>query len=124
MDDGGPLIFRSFVQTRSRSAADKGEELTKLAGTYRMNQTLLKKASAVIPNDQLLVNVIRQRVRQLTRGHRPLVQTAPGLGLLDVALSEIIGGKLTYELAPGIKLDNSFTPVLAFPGTTSNKKAA
>lgn len=89
-----------------------------------MNQTLLKSASAVVPNDQLLVNMIRQRVRQLTRGHRPLLATAPGLGLLDVALTEISEGKLTYELAPGIKLDNSFTPVLAFPGVTSNKKAA
>lgn len=89
-----------------------------------MNQTLLKNASAVIPNDQLLVNMVRQRVRQLTRGHRPLVATAPGLGLLDVALSEIISGKLTYELVPGVKPDNSFAPMLAFPGVNSNKKAA
>jgi DNA-directed RNA polymerase subunit omega len=89
-----------------------------------MNHTLLKSASAVIPNDQLLVNMIRQRVRQLNRGHRALVATAPGLGLLDVALSEIIEGKLTYELVPGVKPDNSFTPVLAFPGTAPNKKAA
>jgi DNA-directed RNA polymerase subunit omega len=89
-----------------------------------MNHTLLKSASAVVPNDQLLVNMIRQRVRQLNRGHRPLVATAPGLGLLDVALSEIIEGKLSYELVPGVKPDNSFTPVLAFPGTTPNKKAA
>jgi DNA-directed RNA polymerase subunit omega len=89
-----------------------------------MNHTLLKKASAVVTNDQLLVNIVRQRVRQLTRGHRPLVETAPGLGLLDVALSEIISGKLTYELSPGVKPDNSFTPMLAFPGVNSNKKAA
>jgi DNA-directed RNA polymerase subunit omega len=89
-----------------------------------MNHILLKKASAVVTNDQLLVNIVRQRVRQLTRGHRPLVETAPGLGLLDVALSEIISGKLTYELSPGVKPDNSFTPMLAFPGVTSNRKAA
>ena len=89
-----------------------------------MNHILLKSASAVVPNDQLLVNMVRQRVRQLTRGHRPLVLTAPGMGFLDVALSEIIGGKLTYELVPGVKPDNSFTPMLAFPGVTSNKKAA
>jgi DNA-directed RNA polymerase subunit omega len=89
-----------------------------------MNQTLLKNASAVVPGDQLLVNIVRQRVRQLTRGHRPLVLTPPGMGLLDVALSEIISGKLTYELSPGVKPDNSFTPILAFPGTTPNKRAA
>jgi DNA-directed RNA polymerase subunit omega len=89
-----------------------------------MNHILLKNASAVVPNDQLLVNMVRQRVRQLTRGHRPLVATAPGLGLLDVALTEIISGKLTYELSPGVKPDNSFTPMLAFPRNNSDKKAA
>ena len=89
-----------------------------------MNQILLRNASAVVPNDQLLVNIVRQRVRQLTRGHRPLLATAPGMGFCDVALTEIIAGKLTYELVPGIELDNSFTPMLAFPGVTSNKKAA
>lgn len=89
-----------------------------------MNHTLLKKASMVVPSDQLLVNMIRQRVRQLTRGHRPLVETPPGMGFLDVALSEIVAEKLTYESVPGIKLDNSFTPVLPFPGVNPNKKAA
>jgi DNA-directed RNA polymerase subunit omega len=89
-----------------------------------MNQILLKKASTVVPSDQLLVNMIRQRVRQLTRGHRPLVETPPGMGFLDIALSEIVAGKLTYESVPGIKLDNSFTSVLPFPGMNSNKRAA
>jgi DNA-directed RNA polymerase subunit omega len=88
-----------------------------------MNQVLFKNASSVINNDQLLVNIVRQRVRQLTRGHRPLMETAPGMGLLDVALSEIISGKLTYEAVPGIKPDNSFTPVLPFPGSTDKKAA-
>jgi DNA-directed RNA polymerase subunit omega len=89
-----------------------------------MNHTLLKKASTVIPSDQVLVNMIRQRVRQLTRGHRPLTETPPGMGFLDVALSEIVAGKLTYESVPGIKLDNSFTTVLPFPGMNSSKRAA
>jgi DNA-directed RNA polymerase subunit omega len=89
-----------------------------------MHHILLKNASAVVPNDQLLVNMVRLRVRQLTRGHRPLIETAPGMGILDVALSEIIAGKLTYELVPGVQPDNSFTPILAFPGATSNRKAA
>lgn len=89
-----------------------------------MNHILLKKASIVVPNDQILVNIIRQRVRQLTRGHRPLVVAPPGMGFLDITLSEIIAGKLTYESVPGIKLDNSFTPVLPFPGANSTKKAA
>jgi DNA-directed RNA polymerase subunit omega len=89
-----------------------------------MQSTLLSNASTVIPNQHLLVNLVRLRVRQLMRGHRPLILTPPGMGLADVALSEVIAGKLNYEVAPGIKPDNSFMPILAFPSGRAEKKAA
>jgi len=89
-----------------------------------MHPTLLKSASVVIPNAQLLVNIVRQRVRQLIRGHRPLIAAPPGMGYCDVALSEVIAGKLSYEAAPGVKPDSSFAPIVTFPGVTSEKKAA
>jgi DNA-directed RNA polymerase subunit omega len=88
-----------------------------------MHSTLLKNASLVIPNTQLLINVVRQRVRQLIRGHRPLIEVAPGMGFCDVALNEIIARKLSYESVPGIKPDASFAPVVNFP-TLPQKKAA
>ena len=89
-----------------------------------MHPTLLKNASLVIPNAQLLINIVRQRVRQLIRGHRPLIAVPPGMGFCDVALSEVISGKLSYEVAPGIKPDNSFVPIVAFPSGRIEKKAA
>ena len=89
-----------------------------------MHPTLLKSASIVIPNSQLLINIVRQRVRQLIRGHRPLIETAPGIGFCDVALSEVIARKLSYELVPGVKPDGSFAPIVTFPSTPSEKKAA
>jgi DNA-directed RNA polymerase subunit omega len=89
-----------------------------------MRSTLLKSASIVIPNAQLLINIVRQRVRQLIRGHRPLIEAAPGLGFCDVALSEVIARKLSYELVPGIKPDGSFAPIVTFPSASSEKKAA
>jgi DNA-directed RNA polymerase subunit omega len=89
-----------------------------------MQTTLLNKALTLIPNQQLLVNVVRLRVRQLMRGHRPLTPTPPGMGLADIALSEVIAGKLSYEAAPGIKPDNSFVPIVAFPSGRIEKKAA
>jgi DNA-directed RNA polymerase subunit omega len=89
-----------------------------------MHPTLLKSASVVIPNAQLLVNIVRQRVRQLIRGHRPLIEAPPGMGYCDVALSEVIARKLTYEASPGVKPDSSFAPIVTFPGTPSEKKAA
>lgn len=89
-----------------------------------MHAALLTSASTVIPNQHLLVNVIRLRVRQLMRGHRPLIPTPPGMGLADVALSEVIAGKLTHESVPGVIPDNSFMPVVSFPSNRVEKKAA
>ena len=88
-----------------------------------MHPTLLRKASLVIPNDQLLVNIIRQRVRQLMRGSRPLIPAVPGMGFGDLALAEVIAGKLTYEAVPGVKPDNSFVPIARFPEVTDKKAA-
>jgi DNA-directed RNA polymerase subunit omega len=63
-----------------------------------MTTQLLTEAAQVIPNQQLLINVVSKRVRQLGLGHRPLVETTPRMSLTDIALKEIIAGKLAYEL--------------------------
>ena len=62
-----------------------------------MTTQLLQEAAQVIPNQQLLINVVSRRVRQLGLGHRPLVEATPRSSLTDIALKEIIAGKLTYE---------------------------
>ena len=66
-----------------------------------MTTQLLQEAAQVIPNQQLLINVVSKRVRQLGLGHRPLVETMPRMSLTDIALKEIIAGKLTYESLEG-----------------------
>jgi DNA-directed RNA polymerase subunit omega len=72
-----------------------------LRSLRNMTAQLLQEAAAVIPNQQLLINVVSKRVRQLGLGHRPMVETAPRMSLTDIALQEIIAGKLTYEaIAP------------------------
>lgn len=68
-----------------------------------MTTQLLQEAALVIPNQQLLINVVSRRVRQLGLGHRPLVEATPRSSLTDIALREIIAGKLTYELTPESK---------------------
>src|SRR3954454_2022069 len=68
-----------------------------------MTTQLLHEAAQVIPNQQLLINVVSRRVRQLGLGHRPLVEATPRSSLTDIALREIIGGKLTLELTPESK---------------------
>ena len=63
-----------------------------------MTSQLLDDASKVIPSQQVLVNVVSRRVRQLTSGHRPLIEVGVRMGFSDIALKEIIEGKITYEM--------------------------
>lgn len=65
-----------------------------------MTSSLLEEAAKLIPSQQVLVNVVSKRVRQLTAGHRPMVETGPRMGFSDIALTEIIEGKLKFEAAP------------------------
>ena len=65
-----------------------------------MTAQLLEEASKKITVPQVLINVVSRRVRQLSAGHRPLIETTPRMGFSDIALTEIIQGKLAYEDAP------------------------
>src|SRR5580704_13984995 len=64
----------------------------------RIKVNYLEPAMLRIPGPELLVNVVRRRVRQLIQGHRPLTQTDARMDFADIALKEIGEGKLTYEL--------------------------
>ncbi len=63
-----------------------------------MMSHLVEEASKKIPSVPLLVNVVSKRVRQLSAGHRPMIDPSPRMGFADIALQEIIDGKLSYEL--------------------------
>ncbi len=69
-----------------------------------MNSSLVDAAFKIIPSQQILVNVVSKRVRQLTAGQRPMIETGPRMGHADVALSEIVAGKLTWEPVPTVPL--------------------
>jgi DNA-directed RNA polymerase subunit omega len=89
-----------------------------------MKADLVKAASEIITNQQILVNMVSRRVRQLSLGHRPLVEYAPGLREADIALTEIANGKLTFESTLG-QNGTAEAPVrvVLFPAVTPNKKA-
>ena len=63
-----------------------------------MMSHLVEEAAKKIPNVPFLVNVVSKRVRQLSAGHRPMIEATPKMGFSDIALQEIIEGKLSYEL--------------------------
>ena len=73
------------------------EAIRAVRSLRNMTTQLLQEAAQVIPNQQLLINVVSKRVRQLGLGHRPMVEVGPRASLTDIALKEIIAGKLTYE---------------------------
>jgi DNA-directed RNA polymerase subunit omega len=64
----------------------------------RIKVNYLEPALLRIPGPEVLINVVRRRVRQLIQGHRALTQTDPRMDFSDIALKEISEGKLSYEL--------------------------
>ncbi|HSI15583.1 MAG TPA: DNA-directed RNA polymerase subunit omega [Chthoniobacter sp.] len=62
-----------------------------------MQSHLLEQALAVVKHEGYLVNMISRRVRQLVNGQRPMVLVELRMGLADIALTEVIEGKLSYE---------------------------
>ncbi len=73
-----------------------------------MNSELCKQALAKVGNPNVLVNLISRRVRQLNSGggslSRPLVADTAGQGFADIALREIIEGKIGWEMPEELQL--------------------
>jgi|UniRef100_UPI00404A4A93 DNA-directed RNA polymerase subunit omega len=63
-----------------------------------MRDDYLKAALLKIEDPNILVNVVSRRVKQLRRGHRALVESLEKLTTEDIALREIIEGKISYEM--------------------------
>ena len=59
-----------------------------------MKSDLVEKASEIVTDPLVLINLVSQRVRQLNSGRSPLIPTRPSMGVADIALSEIIEGKI------------------------------
>ncbi len=64
-----------------------------------MRDDYIKDALKSINDPNVLINVVSRRVKQLKRGNRPLVESLEKLSPEDIALREVIEGKISYELA-------------------------
>ncbi len=73
-----------------------------------MNAALVKKASEVILNPNVLINLVSRRVRQLNGGgrgaSRTLLADSGNLSAADIALTELIEGKMSFELPAFVPL--------------------
>lgn len=63
-----------------------------------MRDEYITEAQKVIPDVNILINVVSRRVKQLKHSSRPLVESLEKLDPEDIALREIIEGKISYEL--------------------------
>jgi DNA-directed RNA polymerase subunit omega len=85
----------------SRIRLDGGGSGRRYYGFSPMNATMkddyIKEAQKVITDSNVLINVVSRRVKQLRRGSRPLVESLEKLAPEDVALREIIEGKISFE---------------------------
>ena len=74
-----------------------------------MNAELCRKALEKVGNPNILVNLISRRVRQMNSaggaGSRPLVVNTENLGIADLALTEVVEGKLDYEMLPEASIE-------------------
>lgn len=59
-----------------------------------MKSDLVEKASELVSDPLVLINLVSKRVRQLNSGRSPLVPVRPSMGVADIALTEIIEGKI------------------------------
>ena len=64
-----------------------------------MNAELIERAKQKVVSVPLLVNMVSRRVRQLNAGMRPYLKPeSPNEEKVDIALREIVEGKLTAEI--------------------------
>jgi DNA-directed RNA polymerase subunit omega len=66
-----------------------------------LNADLLRKAADSVGNPNILVNLISKRVRQLNAAggssSHPLVSESITKGIADIALAELVEGKMGWE---------------------------
>jgi DNA-directed RNA polymerase subunit omega len=72
-----------------------------------MRDDYIKQAQLAIPNVNILINLVSRRVKQLRRGCKPLIESLEHLEPEDVALREIIEGRISFELYEVKKEDDS-----------------
>ncbi len=88
---------------------EKPTSLTRFHSCLFLNRTLTTKvttlrddyideAKKIIQDPNILINVVSRRVKQLKFGQKPLIESLERLSPEDIALREIIEGKISYEL--------------------------
>lgn len=94
------LIFewqKLHLQSRTKYAILSDASRGATGVNIRMKTELIEKASRIVGDNQLFVNIVSKRVQQINHGADPYVPTTPEMGSGDIALTEIIEGKLQWR---------------------------
>jgi DNA-directed RNA polymerase subunit omega len=67
-------------------------------GETTLRDDYLHQAQEIITDPMILINVVSRRAKQLKSGYKPLIESLERLSAEDMALREIIEGKITYQL--------------------------
>ncbi len=74
-----------------------------------MNTVLVRQALQKVPSANVLINLVSQRVRQLNFGdgaaRKPLIAGLDHLSSADIALHEVIEGKMSFAMPEFIPLE-------------------
>ncbi|HBR67234.1 MAG TPA: DNA-directed RNA polymerase subunit omega [Opitutae bacterium] len=68
-----------------------------------MRDDYLQAAQLVITDPMILINVVSRRAKQLKNGYKPLIESLERLSAEDLALREVMEGKITYQLDEDIE---------------------
>ena len=85
-----------FPEPTSKSGS-ASQPFTRGIGSADMRSDLVEEASQIIPEPPMLINLVSARVKQLNMGRPPLIKPDHRMGAADIALTEIIEGKITPE---------------------------
>ncbi len=89
-DDASNIIaFPESTGQDKSSPAGKGSTI--------MRSDLVEAAAKIIPEPPVLINLVSARVKQLNLGRAPLIQPDHRMGTADIALTEIIEGKIAVD---------------------------
>lgn len=73
-----------------------------------MKAELVEQAAMIVSDPPILINLVSKRVRQLAQGRPALVERRPGMREADVALTEIIQGKIKVQTVDDLEEESEF----------------
>ncbi len=88
-----------------------------------MKVELIEKAAQIVGDNQLLVNIVSKRVQQLSHGSDPYIPTTPEMGSGDIALTEIIEGKIVWHEMTEEELNTEMDSAKEIPLSENGQEA-